>query len=171
MAAKRSRKRKSQLWTGSRSDYVYAKMSIGLQLADVAAGLGMTADELKGFFEAGCVTGADEDLRELAKAVIDGELVCKENCLEQIRAGKNWMGAAWLLEHRFKGTWGKDAKPAGEGIPSTAIDWDRELGKLLKDEHGPLVQFLYSQGFGRLPSGSSPGNSEGPAGDGGTGSE
>lgn len=139
------------MWKGTRCEYVYEKLQLGLQRSDVAAGLGLTADELEGFIQAGCVQGCDDDLRLLAKAAIDGETACKEDLLTAIKAGKNWMGAAWLLEHRFKGSWGKESKPAPEGVPSNSIDWDSELALLLDDEHSPLVQYLYSRGFGKLP--------------------
>lgn len=124
---------------------------MGLQRSDVAAGLGLTADELEGFINAGCVAGCGEDLRLLAKSAIEGEMACKEDLLFAIKGGKNWMGAAWLLEHRFKGSWGKESKPAPEGVPSNSIDWDKELAALLEDEHGPFVQYLYSLGYGKLP--------------------
>ena len=150
MAAKKP-KRKPGVWEDqTRLDYVESKLKVGLQRADVAAGLGFTADEFQGFIDAGCAPRAPEDLRLLADLVIQAELEHKESLLVRITSGKNWMGALALLQTRYKTSWGKDAKPPAEGISANVVDWDAELGAMLDDEYSPLVHVLHEKGFTRI---------------------
>lgn len=135
-------------WNEERLDYVREKLGqCALQRADVAAGLGLTPDEFEQHFVAGCAAGCAADLRELAKCVVDAELECKEGLINTIKTNKVWNGAAWLLERRFRVTWGKDAKAPNEGFPPGSVDWFAELDGMLAEADSPLVQYLATQGF------------------------